>query len=312
MVINLKANETLQFIRDHEDQFISACFSLGGGTKKTNRFNFKNKLAEIIPELHDTSWKSIEEALYELNEINIIKPLPGSSYSHDIYLFFPKNHTIFTISNIIYVNSYFAHYTALSLNQLTVNQSNTIYLKKETKLPPLSKETSVDQKTIDIVFSKPMRKSREITEIYWNNTLYRIIYLEGYILPKDNNDILFKDINIRYSGIERTLIDCVIRPAYSGGISSVLEAFRAAKETLDITKMATLINELNHFYPYERNIALYMKFSNFSEEQIQLFLSKVKKIEVNYNFYLDYQMLKKRFDSDLKIYYPYDIYDNAK
>ncbi len=303
----LNAQETLQFIREHLEEFTSACFSLGGGTKEYNRFRFKIKLAEIIPELEYSSWKSIKEALDELNEVNLIKPLPGSSYSNDVYLFFPNKHDIFSIANIIYVNSYFAHYTALSLNQLTVNKSNTIYLKKETKKPSSSKKNKVNQKTIDIVFSKPMRKSEKITEIYWNNNLYRIVFLEGYLLPETNNDLINKNNNLFYSGIERTLIDCVIRPSYSGGVTSVLNAFIAAKDTLDIEKMATFMNYLNYFYPYERSIALYMKFANFPEEKLRHFLSLIKKDEANYNFYLDYQMLKKGFDPDLKIYYPFDL-----
>ena len=107
------------------------------------------------------------------------------------------------------------------------------------------------------------------------------------------------------------MIDAVIRPTYSGGMDSIVEAFFAAKEIIDIRKMALYLNELNLNYPYERNVALYMKKAGYNQLEINFFLNNINLTKVTYDFYLDYQIIKKVYDSELQIYYPLNLLDKT-
>lgn len=307
--------ETLHFIKKKSDQVREACFDLGGVSKVTNQYLFKNKLSELIPEFETASAISIFNALKKLGFLTILTPQSGSDYLHDIYVFFPENHNIFTIANVFANNFYYSHHTALYLNQLTLNQSNTLYIKNNTKKADVDRERgNFNQKRIDITFSKPMRKSNVINYLSWSGKNYEIVMLEGlhigeYGLKKLEMSADFHS-SIQYSDIEKTLIDIVVRPAYSGGMNTVVEAFSIARDSVSVTKMAHYLNLLNMNYPYERNIALFMKKAGYDATMINSFLSKISLKEVDYIFYLDYQMINKQLDEELKIYYPSNLLDN--
>ena len=59
---------------------------------------------------------------------------------------------------------------------------------------------------------------------------------------------------LRYSNLERTLVDLVVRPQYSGGISSVLLAYVKAKARVDVTRLMSTLEHLDHVYPYHQAV----------------------------------------------------------
>ncbi len=308
--------ETLTFIKNNMNDVQVACFKLGGVVKEPNIYIFKSKLSKLIPKLKSSSASSIFDSLEHLNELEVIRPRYTSDYTNQIYVFFPSQHNIFTISKVFGKDAYFSHHAAIYLNQLTKDRSNTIYLKNTFKNKTnLIERSDFKQKSVDVAFSKPMRKSNKINYIWWNDTDYKIVIIEGVSLNKKGIKMLAygnnKDLFIPYSDIERTLIDAVIRPTYSGGMDSIVEAFFAAKEIIDIRKMALYLNELNLNYPYERNVALYMKKAGYNQLEINFFLNNINLTKVTYDFYLDYQIIKKVYDSELQIYYPLNLLDKT-
>src|SRR5690606_7606937 len=72
--------------------------------------------------------------------------------------------------------------------------------------------------------------------------------------------------DIFVTDIERTLIDIVVRPIYSGGIGEVARAYREAAARVSGNRLATYLKSLNYTYPYHQAIGYYMeKAGNYTE-----------------------------------------------
>jgi predicted transcriptional regulator of viral defense system len=103
-----------------------------------------------------------------------------------------------------------------------------------------------------------------------------------------------------YTDLERTLIDIAIRPAYSGGVFEVLQAFESARDIVDVVKMNEYLVKLNYIYPYHQLIGFYMERAGYNIEIVD----DVFYNDIVYDFYLTYNMSNKEFDTKWKIYFP--------
>jgi hypothetical protein len=114
-----------------------------------------------------------------------------------------------------------------------------------------------------------------------------------------------ENIQIAITDIERTLIDITVRPAYAGGVKSVLEAYRSVQSKISIPKLSTTLRALNYIYPYHQSVGFYMETAgNYSLEDIQELLNYKA---FDYDFYLDYEMQSPAYSNRWKIYYPQDL-----
>lgn len=59
---------------------------------------------------------------------------------------------------------------------------------------------------------------------------------------------------VRVTSLERTLLDATVRPGYAGGVANVLEAYRRAREDLNVSRLINTLGELDHVYPYHQAI----------------------------------------------------------
>jgi len=66
-------------------------------------------------------------------------------------------------------------------------------------------------------------------------------------------------IMIRITGLERTLVDAVVRPDYSGGIEEVLKAFTAVKGEISVNKMLAILKKMDYMYPYHQALGFYLE-----------------------------------------------------
>lgn len=102
-----------------------------------------------------------------------------------------------------------------------------------------------------------------------------------------------KAINV--TNLERTLIDVTVRPTYSGGSSTILEAYKLASLLIDINRMELYLKKFDYIYPYEKSILLYIKYIGNSVLFENLYKAWYKRIDDNLNFYLDYQIADSKF-----------------
>jgi len=207
--------------------------------------------------------------------------------------------SIYKITSRIAPKGYFSHYSALYLNDLTEQIPKTIYINNEQMPKPVNRSSLV-QKNIDLAYSRKQRISNNFATFEDN----RIYLLNG----KNTKNLgvielnIDDNINVNVTNIERTLIDIVVRPSYSGGIQQVLDSFKiASTKNVSINKLCSILKKLNYVYPYHQAIGFYLERSGaYRKSQIDL----LRKFEINYNFYLSYNMKEKEYSKDWKIFYP--------
>jgi len=105
---------------------------------------------------------------------------------------------------------------------------------------------------------------------------------------------------VEVTSLERTLIDITVRPAYSGGVSTVLRAFKLARNRTSVTKLIALLNKFNYIYPYHQSIGFYLKHAGYTEaDQLLAKLDGVK-----FDFYLCHGLKDPAFDPDWRVFFP--------
>lgn len=207
--------------------------------------------------------------------------------------------TVYEIAISLKPHAYFSHYSALFLHQLTEQIPNSIYVNAEQKLAS-SGTKDLPQENIDRAFGNKPRTTNNIATYQ----KHKIFLLNG--MNTNNLGVIEyngpEGKNLYVTDIERTLIDIVVRPYYSGGIFEILEAYKNASTILSITKLIEYIKELNYTYPYHQAIGYYMqKSGTYSEDQISFIKEEFK---IRNNFYLTYNMKEKVFINDWKLFIP--------
>jgi predicted transcriptional regulator of viral defense system len=193
--------------------------------------------------------------------------------------------------------SYLSHYTAMYFHGIADTISKTIYVNSEQSPKPYG-DVSLEQSRIDIAFNGKPRTSKYI----FNYEGWSICILNG----KNTNNLGVEKIKSSENGmlfvtnIERTLIDIAVRPIYSGGVEEVQMAYQKAKGKISIKKLVTMLKKIDYVYPYHQVIGFYMQRAGFDEDSLNL----LKKIGIEYDFYLDYKMKKKKYSKEWRLYYP--------
>jgi len=195
-------------------------------------------------------------------------------------------------------NSYFTHYTALYWHNLTEQIPKTIYVNCEQSQKRYA-PTRLIQENIDRAFRNPQRESKNIASV----GDFKICILNGKYTNRlgvietttqENENIILTDI-------ERTLIDIVVRPSYSGGIHEVLNAYRNAVGKVSINRLSAILQKLNYIYPYHQAIGFYLQRAGvYRESQIKL----LKKFDFEYDFYITHKMKETEYSKEWRLYYP--------
>jgi predicted transcriptional regulator of viral defense system len=195
-------------------------------------------------------------------------------------------------------DSYFTHYTALYWHNLTDQVPKTIYVNYEQAQKRYVAGRLI-QENIDIAFRNPQRESRNIAMV----GDFRVCLVNGKYTNRLGVTEITTDENekLRLTDLERTLIDIVVRPTYSGGIYEVLNAYRAAAKRVSINKLTAMLRKLNYIYPYHQAIGFYLeRVGVYKEAQIGL----LKTFNFEYDFYLTHKMGKTEYSKEWRLYYP--------
>jgi predicted transcriptional regulator of viral defense system len=205
----------------------------------------------------------------------------------------------YQISLSLRAHSYLSHQTAMFLHGLMDRKSKTIYVNAE-QSPKPSVENSLEQNRIDAAFKRKPRTTKFIFKYKTN----KIFCLNG--INTKNMGV----INLNFPGegflsvtnMERTLIDIAVRPIYSGGCKSVLEAYKRAKGNISVEKLTDMLKKIR-YVSYHQAIGLYMQKAGFNEKDMAM----LKKFGMKYDFYLDYEMKNPGYSKEWKIYYPKNL-----
>ena len=193
--------------------------------------------------------------------------------------------------------SYFCHYTAVYMHELTEQIPKTVNINCEQIERPRQK-TALEQKRIDFAFKTPTRMSKNIAE--YNE--YKIRLLNGK--QTGNLGVIktnFEGSNIHVTDIERTLTDIAVRPEYSGGVYEVLNAYRQASGRVSVNRLVATLKKINYVYPYHQVIGFYLDASGvYKKSQIEL----LKSLPMQNDFYLAHKMEETEYSEDWRLYYP--------
>ncbi|CAN7735865.1 hypothetical protein LJR290_006805 [Variovorax sp. LjRoot290] len=203
-------------------------------------------------------------------------------------------------------DSYLSHYTAVRLHGLTEQVPKTIYLTRERSSTTAYVAQDLDeitQEAIDAAFSRPPRVSHNEATVGDR----RVLLLQG--APQDELGVTAKtttyDSNrampLRYTTLERTLIDIAVRPAYAGGIFEVAKAYANAKDQeVSANAMASMLKRMRLAYPYHQAVGFYLERAGYRRSLVDLFKSQ----PMERAFYLTHDMGKTRYVNDWRLHVP--------
>lgn len=270
--------------------------------EKTETSFTTNDLVDIFNTKRDewkiAKYRTVKHFLFFIIENKILTKITlKHQVTGSIKTILTKDVNYSLIALTIKKNGYLSNYTAMSLHNLTLQIPKNIYLSylKEKPFGYSKTKGKLQQKAIDLAFSKPQRVSSEVYKSEQDNfkiTILQKAYHEENIGVISNN-------NLKYTDLERTLLDIVIRPVYAGGVFEVLEAFEKAKTKLNITKLHEYLKKMNLTYPYSQLVGFYLEKAKYDLTEIEVFRKNI-----NFNFYLTYNISNKVFDNKWNVFYP--------
>lgn len=194
---------------------------------------------------------------------------------------------------------YLSHYSALYFNGL-INQRPTVHYLSQDILERRKK----DPQEIDpLIMKQSFMKSPRITTNFgtYENIKYyfidRLKKTEGVVESSHVSD----DVEYKFyiTNIERTLVDSIVAPQYSGGLPTIIKAFKASEIRIEIMK--EVYDSLNLTYPFWQNIGFIFKLIDSPFEKT--WKSFFKKPEME--FFIDHRYRSNwELDKNWKIYYP--------
>jgi hypothetical protein len=196
-----------------------------------------------------------------------------------------------------YKNSYVSHATGLHVHGLLPNRN--IFVNHEQ--PPKMTTSRLSQGRIDQAFrNQPRRSSFEFQ--FEGQT---ITFLNG----KNTGNAGVIDVTgpsgepLRSTSLERTLIDCVVRPQYAGGIQTVATVLPLAIGRISAAEIVRLLAQTKYAYPYHQSLGFLLERAGMSASELQ----PLRSLPMRFKFYLDYGMKKPVYDPSWKTYYPADL-----
>ncbi len=192
--------------------------------------------------------------------------------------------------------SYLSHGTAVLLHGLNDQASKTIYVNQEQSKKPAS--GTLSQERLNLAFSRRQRTSSYVFSLEGR----RVVLLSGKHTVQlgvvAHSGLLGERLPV--TGIARTLIDIVVRPAYAGGIQQVLEAYRGAEELVDTAELVRTLRQLNYLYPYHQAVGFLLERAGYPEKE----WVELKRLGTEFDFYLVHGMKSPQYDSGWRLFYP--------
>lgn len=227
-------------------------------------------------------------------------PRRGGNPYPSIHRYIVGKPTTLQIALSLRKDSFFSHGTAAHLLGLPVTGAE-LYVNKEQSAK--ASTAVLTQSGIDLAFRNRPRVS---------NLRYRLDQREVVILNGKNTQNLGVTIRqegpstkIRFTELERTLVDLAVRPEYAGGVGAVLNCYRAALERLSIDTLVRVLAKLQHSYPYHQAIGFYLQKAGAKDALI----SRLKALPRAFDFYLVHGAKSDAYSTDWRLHYPAALLD---
>ena len=197
-------------------------------------------------------------------------------------------------------NSYLCHSSALFMHGLAENPPEMLCVNYE-QSPKSKPQGDLTQASLDRAFQGKQRQSA----FTFRHKKHTIVVLSG----KNTGGLEVQSLpiatgaKVRVTGLERTLIDITVRPAYAGGVETVLNAFQRAQGHVSIDKIITTLQHLDYVYPYHQAIGFYMDRAKYPEHH----LARLKGLGMRLDFYLTHGMRTAAYDKSWKLHYPRNL-----
>ena len=165
-------------------------------------------------------------------------------------------------------NGYFCDLTAVYHHSLTNQVPNAVYWCHEDKAPKKhSGAENLSNARIRSTFLKPHR----YTSFVIPHRDHDIVVVAGTCGANHGVEEVRHQhspcpVGSRVTSLERTLIDAVVSPHYSGGLTSLCEYFRAARKRLDVTRMLDIYQKLDFLYPYAQSLGFILDHCGMKDE----------------------------------------------
>ena len=194
--------------------------------------------------------------------------------------------------------AYFSHYTALRFHGLTEQLPRTTYLSIE--LPQISGERgTLSQQAVNTAFHRRQRTTKNVAE----TADFRLCVLSAKNTKQLGvvQETLIPEYGpLRFTNLERTLIDAAVRPVYSGGVFEVRKAYELAKEKVSVNRLAALLQKLDYTYPYHQAIGFYLERAGYKPELVSL----LRRFAMDLDFYLAHAMGETDYVKRWRLYVP--------
>lgn len=203
----------------------------------------------------------------------------------------------FEVALSIKPHAYLCHLSAAFLHNLTDQIPSTIYVNAE-QSPKPEPEGQLTQDALTRAFARPQRTSRLIYA--YDNA--RIVVLAG----KNTGRLEVGEVQgtgdetLEVTKLERTLIDLVVRPTYAGGLPTVIDAYRAAKDRVSINTLRATLKKLRYVYPYHQAIGFVMERAGFAKESCDMLFA----LGTPFDFYLTHAMVETDYDPKWRLFFP--------
>lgn len=193
--------------------------------------------------------------------------------------------------------AYLSHASAVFLLGLNDQLPKTLYVNKEQSPKPVP-STPLAQDRIDRAFRNSPRKS---------NYVYRFGETHFVLLSgKNTRDFGVEEAPgpagepLRVTGLDRTLVDIAVRPAYSGGVFQVLEAYRTALGRLSIAQILETLDRLDYVYPYHQVVGYYLEKAGLPEPETKPFKDR----GLAWDFYLTHGLRDTEYVPAWRLHVP--------
>ncbi len=196
-------------------------------------------------------------------------------------------------------DSFLSHLSAAYVHGLTDIVPRMLQTNKEQTAKPTSNQPrSLTQPAIDRVFAAPART----TSLIYSTKEFAVALLSGQYTGRLEVGELSAPDGRSYpvTSLERTLIDCTVRPGYAGGIHEVLQLYTTGKERISVRRLRKLLDDFAYLYPYRQAIGFLLERTGHPEARLALF----EQPRFEYDFYLDYAIPKRAHSSRWRLYYP--------